>query len=83
LCELAAAESRVILTKDLGFLWPSAQPQPLGLVLFRVPPDWNARQITMLLTNTLGDTAPDALFGQVTVVEPGRVRQRALRDTTQ
>jgi len=79
LWRLAGTEGRFIITKDLGFMWPRLEPHPPGVILIRVPDSWNARQIAILVANTLEGLAAEALDGHVTLTEPGRTRQHSLR----
>ncbi len=58
--------------------WPTRLPLPAGIVVIRTPDTRNARQIMVLVVNALAGTPPGALRGNVTVIEPGRVRQHAI-----
>lgn len=60
---LAASENRILVTRDLDFPLRNRLPNPPGLVLLRVPDGATAN--------------PSALLGHITVVLPGRYRQRA------
>ena len=78
LWELAGREVRVVLTRDLGFLWPGLSPAPRGVVMVRVPSDWRAQQVAFLVQNALARTDLGTLAGNVTVLEPGGIRQHPL-----
>jgi predicted nuclease of predicted toxin-antitoxin system len=78
LWRLAGQEERFILTRDLGFPWPTRLPLPPGIVVIRAPDTWNARQIMVLVVTALASTPSEALRGNVTVVEPARVRQHPI-----
>jgi len=78
LWRLASQEGRLVLTRDLGFPWPAKPPFPPGIVLVRAPDTWNARQILGLVVEALAGMAPELLQANVTVVEPGRVRQHRI-----
>ena len=75
---LAKHEGRILLTfdKDFGELVLGARPQPsCGIILFRIPlrsADFIAKMIVDVL-----DTRCD-WSGHFAVVEPGRIRLRAL-----
>ncbi len=78
LWRLAGREGRLILTRDLGFAWPIRLPLPPGVVVVRAPDTWNAEQLTALVAAALPRTSPDVLLGNVTLIEPGRVRQHPI-----
>lgn len=78
LWQLAGEQQRIVVTRDLGFLWPSLHPVPVGVVIIRVPSQWRAAQITSLVQGALEDATLSSLQGNVTLVEPGRIRQRSL-----
>jgi predicted nuclease of predicted toxin-antitoxin system len=80
---LAGREGRVVVTRDLGFLWPALTPCPAGVVILRVPQEWGAAEIGGMLLKTLSDLGVETLLGSVTVAEPGRTRQRRLADVPQ
>jgi hypothetical protein len=74
----AAREARVLLTfdKDFGELArASALPATCGVVLFRIPMP-TPSDAGMRLADLI--TARDDWVGHFSVVEPGRVRMRAL-----
>jgi predicted nuclease of predicted toxin-antitoxin system len=75
----AAAERRVLLTfdKDFGELAArSVLPAGCGVVLLRVPPpNSDAACASLAAQITIRDDWP----GHFSVIEPGRVRMRALR----
>jgi len=80
LWRLAGRERRVVVTRDLGFLWPSLSPAPTGVVLIRAPDGWQARQILVLIQDGLRRMDAGSLDGNVTVIQPGSVRQRPLAE---
>ena len=82
LWQLAGRESRTVVTRDLGFLWPGLMPAPDGVVMIRVPDDWQAQAITRLVSRSLDRLDTATLAGNVTVIEPGRIRQRPLAHIT-
>jgi Domain of unknown function (DUF5615) len=74
----AVREARILLTfdKDFGELARgSALPATCGLILFRFPMP-RADDVGQRLANLI--TARDDWVGHFSVVEPGRVRMRAL-----
>jgi len=76
LWQLAGQQGRVVMTRDLGFLhWP-VRPTPLGIVMVRAPDEWRVPSIVRMVVKELQDLVPGELIGQITVVEPGGVRQR-------
>ena len=80
LWQIAGAEERLILTRDLGFMWPALRPLPAGVVIVRAPAHWQALQLTELIRVALQDAPAESLTDRVTLIEPGRVRQRALSE---
>jgi predicted nuclease of predicted toxin-antitoxin system len=74
---LAAAESRILVTRDLDFPLRGVVPRPPGLVLLRAPDDTAAPQLGALATALLDKVVASELVGRITVVSPGRYRQRA------
>ncbi len=75
---LAGAERRIIITRDLGFLWPDLAPHPEGVVIVRVPQEWKATEITELVRSSFDVLGGASLQGYVTVIDPRRIRQRPL-----
>ena len=75
---LAGEQARIVVTRDLGFLWPAVAPHPAGVVIVRVPQEWNAADISELLRRALGDLDAASLLGNLTILEPVRTRQRPL-----
>jgi len=74
---LAGRQSRLVITRDLGFIhWP-VQPAPLGVVMVRVPNSWRAPSIVRMVTDHLRSSSDEPLPGHITVLEPGGIRQRA------
>ncbi len=78
LWRIAGAQGRVVVTRDLGFVLPRVTPPPLGLVLIRVPNTFHALAIFRLFQEGLAHAVPESLAGQITVLRPGRVRQRPM-----
>jgi predicted nuclease of predicted toxin-antitoxin system len=74
---LAASENRILVTRDLDFPLRNVLPRPPGLVLIRAFDDTTAPQLGALVATLLAAATPAALFGHITVVSPGRYRQRA------
>jgi hypothetical protein len=76
---VAIRDERILLTfdKDLGELArASALPSTCGVVLFRIPMP-NPGDIGSRLSNMV--TSRDDWAGHFSVIEPGRIRMRALR----
>lgn len=66
------------LPRDFGFLaFRSQTPMPIGIVYFRTQPV-HPESTAIELLAILG-TEGVSLDGRMTVVEPGRIRQRPLR----
>lgn len=74
----AARQNRTVLTRDVGFVPPYVEPAPPGVVLVRAPDTWRADAILRLVQDGLARIGPEALAGSMTVIQPGRVRQRPL-----
>ena len=53
---------------------------PVGVIIVRVPDTWRAQAIGALMRDAIEKLDETSLRGQLTVVEPGRVRQRPLAD---
>jgi predicted nuclease of predicted toxin-antitoxin system len=77
--QLAIDESRILVTRDLDFPLPRAKDRPPGLVIVRGPSAMRIRDIVELLEEALRHVDLASLQDRVTVVEPGRVRQRPYR----
>lgn len=75
---LAATERRILVTRDLDFPLRGMTTRPPGLVLLRVPDNATAPQLGALVASLLDALAASALVGNITVVSPGRYRQRPL-----
>ncbi|MFL5277414.1 MAG: DUF5615 family PIN-like protein [Myxococcales bacterium] len=73
---LAAAEDRILVTRDLDFPLRDVLPRPPGLVLIRSSSDSTADQLGGLAARLLESLASSELVGRITVVSPGRYRQR-------
>lgn len=76
----AIAEQRILVARDLDFPLPKALGRPPGLVVMR--PRWNARgaEVRHLFADFLSKVDLSSLEGAVTIVEPGRFRQRRYDD---
>jgi predicted nuclease of predicted toxin-antitoxin system len=75
---LGGEEARIVVTRDLGFLWPAMAPHPAGVVIVRAPQEWQAADISELVRTALGELGTDSLLGNLTILEPSRTRQRPL-----
>ena len=73
---LAAAEGRILVTRDLDFPLRVHGPRPAGLVLVRAPDDATAPMLGALVRSLLMAVRPATTVGTITVVSPGRYRQR-------
>ncbi len=82
LWRLAGREGRTVITRDLGFLWPGLMPAPDGVVMIRVPDGWQAEAIASVVSRSFELLDMATLVGNVTVIEPGRTRQRPLASIT-
>lgn len=80
LWKTAGQEGRIVVSRDLGFMLPEVSPPPSGVVLVRVPNFFKAKAILRLVQEGLHKIPEATLFGNVTLIEPGRVRQRRLMD---
>lgn len=76
----AGQEGRILMTRDLGFMLPELQPQPVGVVLIRVPDTYTADAILRLVQEGFRQVPEGTLYGNVTVIEPSRVHQHKQRD---
>ena len=77
--EVTRSESRIVVTydRDFGFLvFRTHAPIPPGIVYFRSQPV--APESTALELLAIMNTPGVVLEGRLTVVEPGRIRQRPL-----
>lgn len=75
---LAGREGMIVVTRDRGFVFPSLAPAPAGLVVLRPAAEWRAEAMSLFLWDALLRLGFETLPGKVTVLEPGRVRQRPL-----
>jgi predicted nuclease of predicted toxin-antitoxin system len=78
LWSLAGGEARLVMTRDRGFLQSSVIPAPVGLVVLRAPDHWRAAAISGLTKGSLRQIGMESLSGKITIIEPGRIRQRPL-----
>ena len=74
---LAAAEDRILVTRDLDFPLRDVLPRPAGLILLRASEATTAPQLGALVAALVDTIAPADLVGHITVVSPGHYRQRA------
>ena len=74
---LAAAEGRVLVTRDLDFPLRIAGPRPAGLVLLRAPDNSTAPQLGALVKSLFEQLPVEAAVGHIIVLSPGRYRRRA------
>lgn len=77
---LAGREERVILTRDRGFAFPALEPSPPGIVVVRVPDDWNGAAIALFIANSLQRLGFTSLVGNLTVIDTRRARRRSLAE---
>ena len=76
---IAIQSGRAIVTKDLDFPLQNT-PDPPGLVILRVPKRFGRPHIRALMTAFVASSEFDDVVGRVTVVAPGRIRNRLLED---
>lgn len=74
---LAAVEGRILVSRDLDFPLRGIDPKPPGLVLIRAPDGTTAPGLAALALSLLDAVPAPNLAGFITVVSPGRYRQRA------
>lgn len=77
--EFAIRSNRVIVTRDLDFPLRKA-PEPPGLVILRVPKRFGRPEIRQLMTAFAASDEFNEVEGRVTVVAPGRIRNRLMED---
>jgi len=80
LWKLAVDERRVVITRDVGFAPIRRAPPPPGLILVRGPDWYHADAILELIQTGLSCVHADSVYGVLTVIRPGRVRQRDLAE---
>ena len=73
---LAAAEHRILVTRDLDFPLQIDGPRPVGLILIRGPDTLVATQIGALVGQFLASTPASELADAIVVLSPGRYRRR-------
>mgnify|MGYP000375781863 CR=1 FL=1 len=75
----AAVEKRIILTMDLGFSRDVAVTgvECHGLIVFRLG-NVTADEVTLAFRRVLTGFSEEEIAGYIIVVEPGRIRRRAL-----
>ena len=81
LWQLAVDEARVLVTCDRDFPIRGTSARPPGLVLVRPARGMRTAEIALLFETALTSVGLPSLLGQITVIEPGRVRQRSYRTT--
>ena len=75
LWQLAVSEDRLLVTRDLDFPLPGTSGRPPGVVLVRVG-GLRTGDLVRLFEEAVSRVSEASLVGNVTVIEPGRVRQR-------
>lgn len=70
----AAAEKRIIITRDLDFPMPKMRPAPFGVILIRVPSDFKAAIITKIFKEAIAKIELEKLRNKVAVISPGKIR---------
>ncbi len=75
----AIDERRILVTRDLGFPVPRASTRPPGVIVVRPPLGARLGAIVRLFKEAMASINPASLVDHVTVIEPGRVRQRPYR----
>lgn len=79
LLEIAAAEGRIIVTRDLDFnLLFVRDLQPKGLILLRYPEMLTPRTVTKLFEGFIDSGGLERCLGNIAVLTPGRARFRSL-----
>jgi predicted nuclease of predicted toxin-antitoxin system len=73
---LAAAEGRILVTRDLDFPLRIPGTRPPGLVLVRAPNESTAVQLAALVDSLFDAVEPDGVSGHLVVLSPGRYRRR-------
>lgn len=77
--ERAISRSFVLVTGDLGFgSLVRSRPGVPALVITRPPDDWPTSDVIDLLERVLSQLAQSGVSGFLVVVEPDRIRRRAL-----
>lgn len=74
LWEKAAAEKRIIVTRDLGFPISGFRPAPSGVILIRAPYDFKADLIAGIFKEMTSKTRFEELENKVVILSPGRIR---------
>ena len=75
LWKVAIHEDRIIVTRDLDFPLPSQLGRPAGVVLLRTS-GMRTSELVQFFRDALARLDLQSLRDCVTVIEPGRVRQR-------
>ncbi len=70
----AAKEKRIIVTRDLDFPIPKLRPAPFGVMLIRVPGNFNASLITNTFKDSFKGIELHELKNKVAVISPNRIR---------
>ena len=80
LWQLAGREERIVVTRDRGFAHSELVPFPLGVIVVRTPQGWKSAEITQLTLDVIQRVPEESLVGHMTLIRPGRTRQRTLID---
>ena len=80
LWQLAGQEARIVVTRDRGFAHPELTPFPPGVIVVRTPQAWKAAEIAEFALDVIQRLREESLVGYMTLIRPGRVRQRPLAD---
>ena len=76
LWKLAADEARILVTRDRDFPLRGAATRPPGMVLLRPADGMKTADVSRLFEAGIASVGVASLPDHVTVIEPGRVRQR-------
>ncbi|NQT53568.1 DUF5615 family PIN-like protein [bacterium] len=79
---VAAQQARAVMTRDLGFVPPRSGVLPPAVVFLRAPHTYGAMALLRLAQEGLAEVAAESLCGNLTVIQPGHVRQRKLAGLT-
>lgn len=79
--EYAVQHRLALLTADVGFgnLLRFPLGRHTGVVIARFPNEASTVQVNTAIVNALSDLTDDEIFGNLIVIEPGRVRLRRAR----
>ncbi len=82
LWDIAIAERRVVVTRDLDFPLQNMKSYPPGLIIIRPMQAARASEITGLFDSAFALLDEEAILGKITVIQPGRIRQRDIAKTS-